>query len=116
MATHNGETRYYAGTIILFHHGEYMVFHPFGYPTGQILGPNRDKGYNLCTSHPMVRPDTKALYICACDDIGDEGTRIFKSERFAKGHKKAYHFTGCLRGIKGSVVRLSRQRRLPFLC
>ena len=70
-----------------------MVFNPYGCPIGQILMPNREIGHNLCTSHPMVRPGKKELYITTADDNGDEGSWIMKAPAFAEGNKKAFQFT-----------------------
>lgn len=71
---------------------EIMVFNKTGYPIGQILMPNRDIGHNLSSTHPMVRPDTKELYITTADDVGDEGSWIMKAPAFGKGNKNAYQF------------------------
>ena len=76
--------------VALFRQGRFMIFNSFGYPIGQVLMPNRDKGHNLFTTHPMVHPDTNELYMIASDDYGDEGSWIFKTETFAKGNDKAY--------------------------
>lgn len=78
--------------VALFEQGRVMVFNKTGYPIGQILMPNRDIGHNLSSTHPMVRPDTKELYITTADDVGDEGSWIMKAPAFGKGNKNAYQF------------------------
>lgn len=79
--------------VALFEQGRVLVFSPDGFPIGQILMPNRDIGSNLCSSHPMVHPDTKEVYISTADDINNEGSWIMKAPAFAKGNKKAFQFT-----------------------
>jgi len=78
--------------VAMFDQGRIIVFNRDGYPIGQILMPNREIGHNLCSSHPMVRPDTKDLYITTADDVGDEGSWIMKAPAFGKGNKSAYQF------------------------
>lgn len=79
--------------VALFEQGRVMVFNKDGYPFGQVLMPGREEGKNLCSAHPMVRPDTKELYIATADDLTDEGSWIMKAPAFAKGNKKAFQFT-----------------------
>lgn len=78
--------------VAMFGQGRVMVFNPLGFPIGQILLPNRELGYSLCSSHAMVRPGARELYICAADDIGNEGAWIFKAESIAVGNGNAYQF------------------------
>ena len=72
--------------------GRVLVFNYYGNPIGQVLIPGREEGRFLASSHPMVRPGTKELYICASDDFGG-GAAIFKAGAFAKGNGKAFQFT-----------------------
>ncbi len=72
--------------------GRVLVFNFYGMPIGQILLPNREIGHNLWTTHPVVRPDTNELYIISCDDVGDEGSWIFKAGAFGKGPKHYFQF------------------------
>lgn len=78
--------------VALFRQGRFMIFNAFGFPIGQVLMPNRDKGHNLFTTHPMVHPDTSELYMIASDDYGDEGSWIFRTETFAKGNAESFQF------------------------
>ncbi len=78
--------------VAMFQQGRIMIFNPLGFPIGQVLLPNRDKGHNLVSTHPAIRPGTKELYICSCDDIGEEGANIFKSESFAMANTTSYQF------------------------
>lgn len=62
--------------------GRILVFNRDGFPIGQVLLPNRERGYNLFSTHATVRPGTKELYITSSDDTHG-GSWIFKSESFA---------------------------------
>lgn len=75
--------------------GRVMVFNSFGSPIGQVLTPGREKGHNLFTTHPMVRPDTRELYIACKDDSekSNEGSWIFRAGSYAEGNNKAYQLT-----------------------
>lgn len=86
--------------IALFDQGRYMVFNSMGYPIANVLLPNRELGHNLCTSHAMIKPGTKELYMTGCDDFGygnqdreSEGSWIFKAGSFGLGNRTAYQFT-----------------------
>lgn len=79
--------------VALYESGRVMVFNKDGYPFGQILMPGRDEGRNLLSTHPMVRPGTKELYISCADDITDEGSWIMKAPAFGMGNEKAFHLT-----------------------
>jgi lactonase len=79
--------------VAIFGQGRVMVFNPFGIPIGQVLLPDRENGHNLCSSHPLVRPGTKELYITACDDIGGEHAWLFRAGAYANGHGKSFQFT-----------------------
>lgn len=74
--------------------GRVMVFNSFGSPIGQVLMPGRELGHNLFTTHPMVRPGTRELYITCRDTSVDlcEGAWIFRAGAFGGGNKKAYQF------------------------
>lgn len=78
--------------VAMCNEGRVMVFNPMGYPIGQVLIPGREKGYNLFSTHPAVRPGTRELYIACCDDVGDNGAWIFRSESFGIGNRKSYQF------------------------
>jgi lactonase len=78
--------------VAMFGQGRVIVFNPYGYPIGQVLLPDRENGHSLCSSHPMVRPGAKELYITACDDIGGENAWLFRAGSYAKGHGKAFQF------------------------
>ena len=72
--------------------GQVMVFNRYGYPIARITLPGRGAGRNLHSSHPMVRPDAKELYIISGDDNFDDGSNIWVAPSFAKGNKKSYQF------------------------
>lgn len=78
--------------VAMYGQGRVMVFNPYGFPIGQVLLPERDLGYNLCSSHPMVRPGTRELYIVACDDVGGKNAWLFRAGSYAKGYDKAFQF------------------------
>lgn len=70
-----------------------MVFNPFGTPIGQVLTPGRSEGRHLYTTHPMIRPGAKELYITCKDTVLDhEGSWIFRAGSFAEGNDQAYQF------------------------
>jgi len=73
--------------------GRVMVFNKFGSPIGQVLTPGRAEGRHLFTTHPMVRPGTKELYITCKDTAPDsEGSWIFVAGSYANGNDKAFQF------------------------
>lgn len=78
--------------VALYRQGRVMVFNKYGNPIGQVLLPNRDQGHNLASTHPMVCPGTRELFICSCDDVGREGSWIFRAGSFGKGYDGAYQF------------------------
>lgn len=73
--------------------GRVMVFNKYGSPIGQIVTPGREEGRHLFTTHPMVKPGTRDIYI-TCKDIAPdtEGSWIFKAGAFAEGNDKAYQY------------------------
>lgn len=73
--------------------GRIMVFNYYGSPIGQIVTPGREYGRHTFTTHPMVRPDSRELYITCKDASEDtEGSWIFRAGAFAKGNPNAYQF------------------------
>jgi lactonase len=79
--------------VAMVFQGQVMVFNPFGWPIAKITLPNRKDGANTHTTHPMVHPYEKELYIVAADDVQDNGSSVFRAPSFAKGNRKAYQFT-----------------------
>ena len=71
--------------------GKVMVFNPYGHPFAQILLPGAREGYHSRSSHPMVHPDRKEVYITAADDYHDKGSWIFRAPAFACGNPE-YRF------------------------
>ena len=69
--------------VAMYMQGRILVFNPMGNPIGQILLPDRDKGKNLHSTHTMIRPGTRELYICSCDDKGGDGAWLFRTGSFA---------------------------------
>lgn len=47
--------------------GRCMVFNPKGFPTGEILIPERYEGRMLKSTHITIQPGTRTGYICTCD-------------------------------------------------
>jgi lactonase len=78
--------------VALYGQGRFMVFNKFGFPIGQVLLPNRDKGNNLFATHSAVAPGTHELYLCSADDFGDEGSWIFRAGAFGQGYEGAFQF------------------------
>lgn len=73
--------------------GRVMVFNQYGSPIGQIVTPKREEGHHLFTTHPMVKPGTRDIYITCKDTAPDsEGSWIFKAGAFAEGNGKAYQY------------------------
>ena len=73
--------------------GRCMVFNFLGYPIGQILMPGRPAGHMLISTHPMLRPGTDEVVICANDgDTGGHGSWLYRARGFAQNHKEAYQF------------------------
>lgn len=73
--------------------GRILIFNYFGSPIGQVLVPGREEGHNLHTTHPMVRPDAKELYIVAQDKAEPtEGSWVFKGPSYAPGNKNMFQF------------------------
>lgn len=80
--------------VALPEQGRVMVFNGSGSPIGQVLTPGRAEGHHLFTTHPMVRPDVRELYITCKDTAPDgEGSWIFRAGSFAIGNDQAYQFT-----------------------
>lgn len=79
--------------VAMARQGRVLVFNPTGFLIGQVITPGCERGVLLGTTHPMVHPDRKELYITVHDVNGDCGANIFYCGSFAKGNKKAYQFT-----------------------
>lgn len=79
--------------VALYESGRILVLNKDGYPYAQILMPGREEGKNLLSTHAMVRPGTKELYISTADDLTDEGSWIMKAPALGEGNKKAFQFT-----------------------
>lgn len=47
--------------------GRCMVFNPKGFPTGEILIPERYEGRMLKSTHITIQPGNRTGYICTCD-------------------------------------------------
>ncbi len=71
--------------------GRIVVLNPVGVAIGQITMPGREEGHFLHTTHAMVAPGKKELYITATDETG-LGSIIFKGPSFAVGNTAAYQF------------------------
>lgn len=73
--------------------GRVMVFNSWGSPIGQAVMPGREEGRHLFTTHPMVRPKTRELYITVKDTAKDsEGSWIFRAGAFAVENSNSYQF------------------------
>ena len=78
--------------VAMYEQGRCMVFNKFGYPTGQVLIPGRERGHMLRSEHPMLRPGTDELYICSNDYTRGEGAGIFVARAFADAFMGGYQF------------------------
>lgn len=76
----------------IYRQARVMVFNKNGLPIGQVVLPGREKGENLGSTHPMIRPGTNELYICSYDDSGDWGASIFKAGAFASANMSLYQY------------------------
>ncbi len=74
----------------LYGQARVMIFNKMGWPIGQILMPGRAEGLNYGTTHPMIRPGTREIYICTFDDRGS-GACIYKTIAFAEANEKAFY-------------------------
>lgn len=73
--------------------GRVLIFNPVGVPIGQVLVPGREKGHHLHTTHPMVRPGHRELYIVSQDKAANsEGAWIFKGSSYAEGNSNMFQF------------------------
>ncbi len=63
--------------------GRVMVFNRNGLPIGQIVLPDRDKGRNLKSTSPAIRPGHRELFIVANSGTEPGGAMIFRSGAFA---------------------------------
>ncbi len=73
--------------------GKILIFNYMGSPIGQVVVPGRETGHNLHTTHPMVRPGTKELYIVAQDKAEPtEGSWVFKAPSYAPCNPNMYQF------------------------
>ncbi|MCL6442286.1 MAG: SMP-30/gluconolactonase/LRE family protein [Alicyclobacillus sp.] len=73
--------------VAMYGQGRVLVFNHSGYPIGQILLPDRDKGRMLRSTHPAFIPGTDLLLICSNDGTKGGGAWIYIARGFAKGHK-----------------------------
>lgn len=73
----------------LYHQGRVLVFNKFGWPIGQVIMPGRAQGQNIATTHPMICPGTRELYICTNDD--QNGAWILRAGSFAEANKQAFY-------------------------
>lgn len=72
--------------------GRVVVLNQVGVPIAQILIPGREEGHCLHSSHPMVAPGKKELYITAADELEGGGACIYKAPSFAVGNTNSYQF------------------------
>ncbi len=74
--------------------GRIIVLNHVGCYIAQILIPGREDGHCLHSSHPMVIPGKKELYITAADERTEDtyGSWIFKAPAFAVGNTHSYQF------------------------
>lgn len=71
--------------VALFRQGRYLVFNAMGVPVRQILIPERAEGRMLLTTHPMLRPGTRELFLTASDEATHE-TALYVSEGLAPAY------------------------------
>ena len=80
--------------VAMARQGRILVYNPFGFLIGQVLTPRRTEGFMLGTTHPMVHPDRKELYL-TCHDVaeGGCGAGIFRCGSYAAGNRNAFQFS-----------------------
>lgn len=79
--------------VAMARQGQVLVFNPRGFLIAKIFTPHRAEGNQLGTTHPMVHPYRRELYISAHDLTGDAGANILCCGSFAKGNTNAYQFS-----------------------
>lgn len=84
----DGEDNLY---VAMYMQGRCLVFNHAGFPIGQVLIPGREQGHMLRSTHPMLRPGTDELYICANDYTNGGGSWLYAARGFAEAHK-SYQF------------------------
>lgn len=71
--------------VAMYQQGRILVLSAFGIPIGQILLPGRDENHFLkCTSLAFF-PGTRDLVIVSRDELGDQGSVIFRAQGLAAG-------------------------------
>ena len=70
--------------VAIMSQGRVLIFNSRGFPIGQILLPDRDKGHNLYSASLAITPDSKDLVIMSMDDLA-KSSNIFSSKAFAPG-------------------------------
>ena len=73
--------------VAMYMQARMLVFNTMGYPVGQILLPGRHEGKMEHSTHPMVRPETSELIICANDGAGAGGSWLYKAEALAPAYR-----------------------------
>ncbi len=70
--------------------GQVFVVNRYGSPIGRILMPGREEGHFLFTTHTMIRPGTREIYITSTDP--DDGPWILRAGAFAEADMTMYQF------------------------
>lgn len=71
--------------VAMYQQGRILVFSAYGIPIGQILLPGRNENHFLkCTSLAFV-PGTRDLVIVSRDELGGQGSMIFRAQGLAAG-------------------------------
>ncbi|OUO95246.1 SMP-30/gluconolactonase/LRE family protein [Cloacibacillus sp. An23] len=70
--------------VAMYRQGRVLAFNPNGFPIGQILLEGRDKMI-IASTNFAISPDSRDMYIVACNNAEGEGAWIFKGEAFAPG-------------------------------
>ena len=73
----------------MYFQGRVLIFNRYGWPIGQILMPGRENGDYIATTHPMIRPGTRELYICTNDE--KHGASILTAGSFAPANPHAFY-------------------------
>jgi len=77
--------------VAMYLQGRVLVFNPFGIPIGQIVLPGRQDNHFLKLTSMAFRPGSREMVIVARDEIGGNGSMIFRAEGLAEGTRMYSH-------------------------
>ncbi|AHG63480.1 putative lactonase [Advenella mimigardefordensis DPN7] len=77
--------------VAMYLQARVLVFNPFGIPIGQIVLPGRENNHFLKLTSMAFRPGSREMVIVARDEIGGNGSMIFRAEGLAEGTRMYSH-------------------------